>query len=144
MNRFLAEPTIEFKLYADETEQMHPTDLDLLKAEAAKVREQSKRKRDEVDEEQGSAEKRAKGDEENVETEEGQQTDAAANGDQPTIDQDAANPDKPAVEPTKIAVVVKFQLASSAYATVVMRELMGNLQVTARAHNLVARWMKRS
>lgn len=88
MNRFLGTPGIEFRTYTDEKEQMHPTDLDILKAAEPES-------------------KRAK-----VEGE-----DAAEATEEPT---------GPTEE--KIAAIVKFQLGRSAYATVTLRELMGDLQ----------------
>ncbi|EGX96803.1 pseudouridine synthase TruD/Pus7, putative [Cordyceps militaris CM01] len=88
MNRFLAPPSIEFRTYTDDKEQMHPTDLDVLK-EAAEEPAAKKTKMDEGSRENGD--------------------DAAA-----------------AAE--KIAAVVKFQLGRSAYATVTLRELMGDMQ----------------
>mgnify|MGYP005988910663 CR=1 FL=1 len=88
MNRFLGTPSIEFKTYVDDTEQMHPTDVDRIRA---------------AKEDDGREAKRAKTE---TDTEE-------ANG-------------KEADLTPKIAAVVKFQLGRSAYATVTLRELMGD------------------
>lgn len=95
MNRFLATPSIEFRTYTDEKEQMHPTDLDVIKAAAG------------IEEEEPAAKKSKVEDEENGE-----------NG--------AAAVEETPVE--KIAAIVKFQLGRSAYATVTLRELMGDIQ----------------
>lgn len=120
MQKFLAEPSVEFRLYEDETEQMHPTDLDLIKNVRVNGGE-GKRKRD--DDDDGTAVKKSKADEvlpERV-TEE-------AKNEQQSLDDGAGESIKAeqAAQPTKVAVVVKFQLASSAYATVTLRELMGD------------------
>ncbi|POR34114.1 Multisubstrate pseudouridine synthase 7 [Tolypocladium paradoxum] len=122
MNRFLAEPSIEFRLYTDDTEQMHPTDLDLIEAargSGGNGNGNGKRRRDAAEDE--GASKKAKVDAdagekggEDAETGEG-------NGSASTTD--AA----PAAAPTKIAAIVRFQLGSSAYATVALRELMGDM-----------------
>lgn len=113
MNRFLAPPSVEVRAYADETEQMHPTDTDLLKAEKKSVVVGQKRTRDEDGE---PAAKKAKVDEAGASTEV-EIKDA-------TTEQDVvAAPPAPA---DKVAVVVKFQLGRSAYATVALRELMGD------------------
>lgn len=88
MNYFLSEPSVDFRPYRDDTEQMHPTDLDLVTA--ARGEPESKKSRTDG----------ARGDVE-MGGEAGSQ---------------AAD---------KIAAVVKFQLGSSAYATVTLRELMG-------------------
>lgn len=92
LNRFLAPPSIEVRAYASDLEQMHPTDLDVLRAE-----------------------KRASGHEEpaakKAKTEDGQ-AEGQGEGQEDKAD--------------KIAAIVKFQLGSSAYATVTLRELMGD------------------
>lgn len=88
MNRFLAAPSIEFRTYTDEKEQMHPTDMDVINA--AKGEE--------------PAPKKAKADDE-------QPSEALAE-----------------VPAEKIAAIVRFQLGRSAYATVTLRELMGDMQ----------------
>ena len=118
MHRFLAEPSITFKLYSDDTEQMHPTDLDLAKSSSSSRNNtqqngDGKRKRDDDDKER--APKKAK-----AEVEDGADADAQAGSEV------VANGEAAAQEPTKIAAVFKFQLASSAYATVTLRELMGD------------------
>ncbi|KAF4121280.1 tRNA pseudouridine13 synthase [Geosmithia morbida] len=92
VNCFLAEPSVEFRTYARDTEQMHPTDLDVVRASLPKrVRktEGADERNDEVAREEGKEEE-----EEQL--------------------------------PDKIAAIVRFQLGSSAYATVTLRELMGD------------------
>ncbi|KAJ6780295.1 hypothetical protein PWT90_07535 [Aphanocladium album] len=93
MNRFLAEPSIEFRTYTDEKEQMHPTDLDVIKAAAGEQEPVAKKSKVEDGGEENGA---------------------------------AAEDEEAAVE--KIAAIAKFQLGRSAYATVTLRELMGDLQ----------------
>jgi tRNA pseudouridine13 synthase len=135
MNRFLAAPSIEFKTYVDDTEQMHPTDLDRIKASRAAVAAAAPGKRDrdgadEPDAEQPQA-KRTKPEVDDGATE--------ANGAAPSHGPDAimseengtANAEEPkladdGLRPKRIAAVLRFQLAKSAYATVTLRELMGD------------------
>ncbi|KAL3964561.1 hypothetical protein ACCO45_001565 [Purpureocillium lilacinum] len=95
MHRFLATPSLEMRLYSDDTEQMHPTDLDIIKRQ--------------------QAHKDGGGGEDISHAEANGNADA-----EPPAAQDSA------AEPDKIAAVVKFQLGSSAYATVTLRELMGD------------------
>uniref|UniRef100_A0A8H7NAW2 TRUD domain-containing protein n=1 Tax=Bionectria ochroleuca TaxID=29856 RepID=A0A8H7NAW2_BIOOC len=116
MNGFLAQPSFEVKAYADDMEQMNPTDLDLLRSKKA-PNENGKRHRDDQDD--GPASKKQKDDSEDG---------AEAGADKDIIMEDT-NEEKPTVQEQvqdKIAVVVKFQLGSSAYATVTLRELMGD------------------
>ncbi|TWU73706.1 hypothetical protein ED733_005007 [Metarhizium rileyi] len=125
MQRFLVEPSVEFRLYEDDTEQMHPTDLDLIKgAWENGIEGKSKRKRNNrLDAEGGGVAKKVKV---NVEAQ-AEEKEEANNGRDTTSNDDGASKETvPSAEPTKIAVVVKFQLASSAYATVTLRELMGD------------------
>lgn len=122
MHKFLAEPSVEFKLYEDDTEQMHPTDLDLIRS-AQKNGKESKRKRE--DDSEGGIVKKSKADGE-VETDEVVKNEADTEQEATNNGAVEENKTKPAADPTKIAVVVKFQLASSAYATVTLRELMGD------------------
>lgn len=128
MNRFLAEPSVEVRAYADDTEQMHPTDLDLI--ESAKG-VQRKRTRDDAGDEQTA--KRAKVEESSAVSAEVDMTQAQApKEDAPKEDTlkeetTATSAETTAVqEANKVAVVVKFQLGRSAYATVALRELMGD------------------
>lgn len=117
MNRFLATPSAEVRAYSDDTEQMHPTDLDNIKASKG-----ANRKRSREDAESDSTTKKAKV-EDSTEIE---MTDASG---EPASSENTSAPVEavPAVqEPSKIAVVVKFQLGRSAYATVALRELMGD------------------
>ncbi|KAK7225734.1 hypothetical protein V2G26_013737 [Clonostachys chloroleuca] len=119
MNGFLAQPSFEVKAYADDMEQMHPTDLDLLRLKKA-PNENGKRHRDDQDD--GPASKKQKDD----------SKDASENGAEAgaeDITMEGPSEEKPALQEQaqdKIAVVVKFQLGSSAYATVTLRELMGD------------------
>jgi tRNA pseudouridine13 synthase len=127
MNRFLANPSIEFRAYADEKEQMHPTDVDLIKAAAGEngedARESKKAKVDEGEDSKAAAGENGEDARESkkAKVDEGEDSKAAASAKE---NGEAAS----AAEPTKIAAVVKFQLGRSAYATVTLRELMGDLQ----------------
>ena len=119
MGRFLAEPSAQFKLYADDTEQMHPTDMDKITAASTDgVNGDAKRKRGTEETDGEGAHKKAKA---GV---------GAAAGEEEAADKAAPSSSEagtePTQEPSKIAVIAKFQLASSAYATVVLRELMGD------------------
>ncbi|KAH7188441.1 pseudouridine synthase [Fusarium flagelliforme] len=122
MNRFLATPSAEVRAYSDDTEQMHPTDLDNIKASKG-----ANRKRSREDAESDSTVKKTKVEgSTDVEMTEanGQATDEEA-----ATAENASAPTEatPVVqEPSKVAVVVKFQLGRSAYATVALRELMGD------------------
>ncbi|KAG5922675.1 hypothetical protein E4U42_005399 [Claviceps africana] len=133
MQRFLAEPSVQVRLYSDDTEQMHPTDMDLIRTGQGPqttngLEADAKRKRHDNDETpQEAVAKKAKTaggdhggpDDENPAPVEQQGQGVVSAGDkEPTDEHDP--------EPAKIAVVVKFQLASSAYATVALRELMGD------------------
>ncbi|QPC73646.1 hypothetical protein HYE68_004398 [Fusarium pseudograminearum] len=119
MNRFLAAPSAEVRAYSDDTEQMHPTDLDNIKASKP-----ANRKRSRDDAESDSTAKKAKV-EDSTEIE---MTDASGQvGEGETAPSENTSEATPAVqEPIKIAVIVKFQLGRSAYATVALRELMGD------------------
>ncbi|KAG9253350.1 pseudouridine synthase [Emericellopsis atlantica] len=110
MNKFLNDTaSVEIKTYTDDTEQMHPTDLDLLKAAKDEDGEPARKKVKQS--EDGDAAK----------------PEDPANGEAETVGK-ADEVEK------KIAAVVKFQLGSSAYATVTLRELMGDPpEVTAEA-----------
>lgn len=108
MNKFLGQPSIEVKAYSDDLEQMHPTDLDLIK--------QAKQENDDNNE---SARKRVKTETTDPNTDE-----------QDTPKQDpvgTSGEEKKPEDPQKLSVIVKFQLGSSAYATVALRELMGDV-----------------
>ncbi|KAF5627802.1 pseudouridine synthase [Fusarium sp. NRRL 25303] len=118
MNRFLATPSAEVRAYSDDAEQMHPTDLDNIKASKGPSR---KRSREEVD--SGSTVKKTKVENGTPASTEAEMTYAQAE----TPDDGSAPEAAPASqEPTKVAVVVKFQLGRSAYATIALRELMGD------------------
>lgn len=135
MGRFLATPSVDFRLYSDDVEQMHPTDLDLVRI-ARKGNGRRKRHDDDDDDAGAGARKRAKVDGEEKE-------DEVAGKPEPQADDEQAAPqgnkeegngrgkeDAPPADnagPDKVAAIVKFQLGSSAYATVVLRELMGDL-----------------
>lgn len=123
MNRFLATPSVEVKTYTDDTEQMHPTDLDLIKKKSINL---AKRGRDAAEDDE-AASKKTKTEEgplvENVATDvEMQEPGEAAK--QETSETKEPTETREASE--KIAAVVKFQLGRSAYATVALRELMGD------------------
>ncbi|KXH34499.1 tRNA pseudouridine synthase D [Colletotrichum simmondsii] len=139
--RFLSEPSFEVRAYEDDEEQMHPTDMDRIRAAAGRGENGKKRGRqeDENAEDQDAAKKvktetdvvgvdgEAKADkpmqdapaqtteskQELVPVQQAETTTAASN----------STPSTP--EKTKTAVVVRFQLPKSAYATVALRELMG-------------------
>ncbi|PTB67297.1 tRNA pseudouridine synthase D [Trichoderma citrinoviride] len=145
MNKFLGTPAVEFKTYVSDEEQMHPTDLDLIRAarkasgndNSTNSNNNNKRSREEGDDARPS--KVAK-----VEQEDQQESDAGTQTKE--TNNDAADnenkADEPATEattganaeamevdqqqPLKIAAVIKFQLGRSAYATVTLRELMGD------------------
>lgn len=129
MNRFLGgKPTVEFKTYVNEEEQMHPTDLDLIKT--ARKTGGNKRSREEGDDARPS--KVAKVEEDQASNGASQNEDAtkdtAAGNDKAEEAPETANAEE-AMEvdqPLKIAAVIKFQLGRSAYATVTLRELMGD------------------
>ncbi|KAK5990137.1 Multisubstrate pseudouridine synthase 7 [Cladobotryum mycophilum] len=116
MHTFLAKPSIEFKAYANEEEQMHPTDLDLIKATTTTTTSKPQGKRERNEEEDERPSKIAKDAEQDAEQEDAPPP--------PSSTQDKPSGD--VGEPTKIAAVVKFQLGRSAYATVTLRELMGD------------------
>ncbi|KAF7543960.1 hypothetical protein G7046_g9895 [Stylonectria norvegica] len=119
MNRFLAAPSVEVRAYADDLEQMHPTDLDDLKAAAAAATKTPGGKRSREDAADGEPTSKKAKVEDEVDMKD---ADEAA----PT-ETDTATPVVAATpEPMRIAAVVKFQLGRSAYATVALRELMGD------------------
>ncbi|KAG5981204.1 hypothetical protein E4U55_003188 [Claviceps digitariae] len=141
MQRFLAQPSVQVRLYEDDTEQMHPTDMDLIKLktsqggpEAKEEQADGKRKRNDNDNDpplcDEAVSKKAKRAESSHQSEtNGEATTNAGHHGEATPE--AVTEEEPTQgdqhsEPTKIAVVVKFQLASSAYATVTLRELMGD------------------
>ncbi|KAF5584781.1 multisubstrate pseudouridine synthase 7 [Fusarium subglutinans] len=118
MNRFLATPSAEVRAYSDDAEQMHPTDLDNIKASKGPSR---KRSHEDVD--SGSTAKKTKVENGTHASTEVEMTSVQAE----TADDSSAPETAPAPqEPTKVAVVVKFQLGRSAYATIALRELMGD------------------
>ncbi|KAL6801957.1 pseudouridine synthase [Trichoderma sp. SZMC 28012] len=129
MNRFLAKPAVEFKTYVSDEEQMHPTDLDLIRA-ARKAGSGNKRSREEGDDARPS--KVAKVEGEDQASNEATRSEEASNDAATGNDKDKAE-EVPKTEeamevdqPLKIAAVIKFQLGRSAYATVTLRELMGD------------------
>ncbi|KAG6189880.1 hypothetical protein E4U36_004235 [Claviceps purpurea] len=151
MQKFLSEPSVEVRLYAEETEQMHPTDLDVIKNGQGQDQHQGmassgqevdgKRKRlDSISNEEGPLGEAgvkkprmassAPDDEIDATTSmtkvEHQGEESAAAAADVVVVSTAEEKPAAASEPTKIAVIVKFQLASSAYATVALRELMGD------------------
>ena len=112
MNGFIdGEPNVEVKTYADDKEQMWPTDLDKVREviKAAKgVRAAKKQKTEGAD----------------VEMADGKANEESPDDQAEQKEEDGVG--KSEMLPDKIAVVVKFQLGSSAYATVTLRELMGD------------------
>ncbi|WYZ40723.1 hypothetical protein EsH8_IV_001064 [Colletotrichum jinshuiense] len=148
--RFLAKPSFEVRAYEDDNEQMHPTDMDRIRA-ARGGQPPRKRGREDGEQAQDAASKKAKheapqdaGAEAEAESSAPAATegtaDAEAQKDEakadekmedapPQADGEAKAEDAPqadaVVEKTKTAVVVTFQLPKSAYATVALRELMG-------------------
>ncbi|KAK1676713.1 pseudouridine synthase [Colletotrichum godetiae] len=141
--RFLSEPSFEVRAYEDDEEQMHPTDMDRIRAAAGAGRGGKKRGRQEGEEagEEQDAAKKVKtetvsdaavavavaGTEGEAKADELMQ-DAPTQTEEPKQQPEATNdsngtPSSP--EKTKTAVVVTFQLPKSAYATVALRELMG-------------------
>ncbi|RDA94173.1 hypothetical protein CP533_6635 [Ophiocordyceps camponoti-saundersi (nom. inval.)] len=145
--RFLAPPAIDFRLYGDDAEQMHPTDVDL-------APRPPKRSAPATDLDRGAAGKRTKLDapatnddviatetadgkmelDAKVEAAMKQDTttkaDVDAEADTDPTPQPVKKPDSDADSPSKIAAILRMQLAKSAYATVAMRELMGDLPET--------------
>ncbi|KAI5465653.1 pseudouridine synthase [Mariannaea sp. PMI_226] len=126
MNRFLAPPSADVRVYTDETEQMHPTDLDIIKA-TSKTANGSGGKRRREDESAESATKKTKleGEEDSTPAEV-EMKEADNNTKEPTSAEQDEDNTATAPEPEKVAVVVKFQLGRSAYATVALRDLMGD------------------
>ncbi|TQV99527.1 pseudouridine synthase TruD/Pus7 [Cordyceps javanica] len=122
MNRFLAPPSVEFRTYADDKEQMHPTDLDVIKAAAAAAAAAAVAAP--VAETTGTT--KGDGKEEEEEEPAAKKARVDEDGTNGAVEQgESAQPSPPA---EKIAAVVKFQLGRSAYATVTLRELMGDIQ----------------
>jgi tRNA pseudouridine13 synthase len=136
MTKFLAEPSLSVRTYTDDNEQMHPTDLDLLKANGA-IPLRSKRPHDDQNHTPANIpQKRAKIDGEAAVEKEIATGDTPGNNLPIAQAEDTANMDNKSstgntldtedkVTETKIAVVAKFQLVKSAYATIALRELMG-------------------
>ncbi|KAM0246651.1 hypothetical protein ACHAP5_004588 [Fusarium lateritium] len=127
MNRFLVTPSAEVRAYSDDTEQMHPTDLDNIKAARAPT---LKRSRDDV--ESDSTAKKAKVEDAVPASTDVEMAEAGGKDDQgesAAVENTAAPTEAGPVveaEPSKLAVIVKFQLGRSAYATIALRELMGD------------------
>ncbi|PFH60655.1 hypothetical protein XA68_10567 [Ophiocordyceps unilateralis] len=130
---FLAPPEITFRLYEDDAEQMHPTDLDLARPSRSGKRAAPGQEDVGVVVAAQSANKKVKLD-----------ADADAGGggegggdDANVVDHDSApdkthrsddiKPDSLPDKKPKIAALLRMQLAKSAYATVALRELMGDL-----------------
>ncbi|KAM0275104.1 hypothetical protein ACHAQH_007541 [Verticillium albo-atrum] len=131
--RFLGTPAVEVRRYRDEEEQMHPTDLDRVKAaqaeEAAAAAAGRKRKWEESqaqekEQEQESKKVKVGGEDEIMgdPSEEAKPGPVEVKVDVPEVKAETAASNE---EKTKVAVIVKFQLGKSAYATVALRELMG-------------------
>lgn len=116
MNHFLSQPSVEVKTYVDDKEQMHPTDLDRINAQRPPRPAPAKRELE--DEADGPESKKLKRDGDG---------DIQMEPEAPPAGEAAPEVAAPEVAPpSKIAVVVKFQLGRSAYATVALRELMGD------------------
>ncbi|KAF4585664.1 Multisubstrate pseudouridine synthase 7 [Ophiocordyceps camponoti-floridani] len=107
ISRFLAPPSISFQRYKYYEQQLHPTDLDL-----ARLKSASGVKRPVEVEGETVANKKMRLDEE-----------AASNHDVEL----GSGLESQAKEEYKIAAVLKMQLAKSAYATVALREMMGDV-----------------
>ena len=124
MNKFLAKPSIEFKTYSDDEEQMHPTDMDKIKA--ASSDNSVKRPRANSYAPGEAVPKRVKSGNIN-DKDDALHADALQDdpSNQTTTDNREVNTESTSIQ-TKIAAIVKFQLGKSAYATVVLRELMGD------------------
>jgi tRNA pseudouridine13 synthase len=128
MGKFLpgvdaAPPSVEVRTYADDTEQMHPTDLDLIRAKNPGRKAKRSAPTDGEDaERQGKKQK----------VEDGEAQAAPENGEvksEETVEAPKSEETTMTEAPKaadKIAVLVKFRLGSSAYATVTLRELMGD------------------
>jgi tRNA pseudouridine13 synthase len=152
MARFLTRPSFEVRTYADDNEQMHPTDLDIImEKEKKNIRAKQEEKDAKQETEQGqpgqkrgleaddqepadeSSAKKARLDtgteEQNIDMARVDEPVVSGNGLAAAVASDGADEagkgDSCGVTPEKVAVVLKFQLAKSAYATVVLRELMG-------------------
>lgn len=127
MGRFLpggdaTTPSVEVRTYADDTEQMHSTDLDNVRAKLP----QRKKRSAPTDEEDREGKRQKMDGDEAVKPEE---TTKPEDGSEPVKQEDAPAEEEvkeQKKEADKIAVVVKFRLGSSAYATVTLRELMGD------------------
>lgn len=135
MNRFLAKPSVEVRTYQHETEQMHPTDLDMITAQKSDHRKRPQEPT--VDAEDSAAKKRKfDGDDEsetpaasavvNTADAANAELSEAADGEDGAAAVSAAGAGTGTEETEKLAAVLKFQLGKSAYATVVLRELMGD------------------
>ncbi|KAF4465264.1 multisubstrate pseudouridine synthase 7 [Fusarium albosuccineum] len=124
MNRFLATPSAEVRAYTDDTEQMHPTDLDTIKAARSASR---KRSREDAGSEPAIKKTKVEGEATDVEMKEASaqddQGETAPSVEDPTGSDETAPANQ---QVTKLAAVVKFQLGRSAYATIALRELMGD------------------
>lgn len=150
--RFLAKPGVEVRSYTDENEQMHPTDLDVIReVEARRERELQLQRREGRAESSGEkANGQAAGVKRGLEEDPspmavngpeskkaklGAETGDALMSDATAQPADGSkgvealsSTDKEATSTAvqnKVAVVLKFQLGKSAYATIVLRELMG-------------------
>jgi tRNA pseudouridine13 synthase len=124
MNRFLGTPSVEVRAYSDDTEQMHPTDVDVIKAAKGANR---KRSREDADSESVAKKTKVEGESSASTDVEMKGTDAEeGNGESAPVAEDAAEKAPAAQQPMKLAAVVKFQLGRSAYATIALRELMGD------------------
>ncbi|KAH8176181.1 tRNA pseudouridine synthase D (TruD) domain-containing protein [Sarocladium implicatum] len=115
-------PSVEVRTYADDIEQMHPTDLDNVRA---KLPPRKKRAAPTDEEDRDGKRQKVEGDDaaKSNETLDREDNAEAMKIEDALAEKEAESPKK---EADKIAVVVKFRLGSSAYATVALRELMGD------------------
>ncbi|KAH6694095.1 tRNA pseudouridine synthase D [Plectosphaerella plurivora] len=124
-------PRVEVRRYARDDEQMHPTDLDRLRQAVRDAQATAGAKRKRPEEEAEGEAKSEEADAKRAKTEEPEaKTEAAVADDKMEVDAGVSAPEVPVTTEDdaakdKVAVVVHFQLAKSAYATVALRELMG-------------------
>ena len=137
MGRFLAEPEFEVRAYADNNEQLFPTDLDLIIEKTRRedqenlnkggAQKDGNNKRQREIDGNGMAEGEAGLVAKKAKVDRGEEADAAAaNADVGVAPVDVDKPvddDAHSEKSDKVAVILKFRLGRGAYATVVAREL---------------------
>ncbi|RCI11581.1 hypothetical protein L249_7160 [Ophiocordyceps polyrhachis-furcata BCC 54312] len=145
--RFLAPPAVHFRLYHDDAEQMHPTDVHLAprppKRVATAADADAADDDDDDDDDNDRDKKRRKLDADPATT---KLVAAATDPDHDTASNRAMADAKAATDPapqsdnpSKIAAILRMQLAKSAYATVAVRELMGDLPETVPTVDVVGK-----